>query len=82
MPGLSTPTDFILSKARLQRSYNWDVLLPDIDLSAGGLIGFGLGQLVREVQFQDYTIDNPNTMRYGPYQAHFAGLFTVIKLCK
>jgi hypothetical protein len=77
MPGVSVPFDWLLTKARFQRNYLWDVLLPDIGMSAGGLIGFGLSQLVREVQFFDYSMDEANTMRVGPYQAHFAGLLTV-----
>jgi len=74
MPGLSVPVDWILAKARFQRNYLWDVLLPDIGFSAGGLIGFGLGQLVREVQFGDYSMDNSRSVRVGPYEAQFAGL--------
>lgn len=77
MPGVSVPVDWILAKARFQRNYLWDVLLPDIGLSAGGLIGFGLGQLVRGIQFGDYSMDTSRTMRVGPYQANYAGLLTV-----
>jgi len=84
MPGLSVPVDWILSKARFQRSYLWDVLLPDMGVpgtaGAGGLIGFGLAQLVRGVQFGDYSMADANTMRVGPYQANFAGLLTVEKV--
>jgi len=85
MPGVSVPVDWILGKARFQRNYLWDVLLPDISdttggVKTGGLIGFGLAQLVREVQFGDYSIASPSTMRVGPYQANFAGLLTVDKI--
>ena len=80
MPGVSVPVDWILGKARFQRNYLWDVLLPDIGVGAGGLMGFGLAQLVREVQFGDYSIASPSTMRVGPYQANFAGLLTVDKI--
>ena len=77
MPGLSVPVDWILAKTRFQRNYLWDVLLPDIGISTGGLMGFGLGQLVRKIQFGDYSMDNSRTMRVGPYQANFAGLLKV-----
>ena len=82
---LSVPVDWILSKARFQRSYLWDVLLPDISptmggIPTGGLIGFGLAQLVREVQFGDYSMSDANTMRVGPFQANFAGLLTVDRI--
>jgi len=85
MPGLSVPVDWILAKARFQRNYLWDVLLPDISPTIGGiptfgLIGFGLAQLVRAVQFGDYSMNDANTMRVGPYQANFAGLLTVDKI--
>ena len=79
MPGLSVPVDWILAKTRFQRNYLWDVLLPDISPSiggvpTGGLVGFGLGQLVRKIQFGDYSMDDSRTMRVGPFQANFAGL--------
>ena len=82
MPGVSVPVDWILAKARFQRNYLWDVLLPDISpkfagIPTGGLIGFGLGQLVRKVQFGDYSMDDSRTMRVGPFQANFAGLLKV-----
>jgi len=77
MPGVSVPVDWILGKARFQRNYLWDVLLPDIGISTGGLMGFGLGQLVRKIQFGDYSMDDSRTVRVGPYQANFAGLLKV-----
>ena len=86
MPGISVPVDWILGKARFQRNYLWDVLLPDIQMSAsgggkfGGLMGFGLAQLVRDVQFGDYSMNAANIMRVGPYEAHFAGMLTVDKI--
>jgi hypothetical protein len=80
MPGVSVPVDWILGKARFQRNYLWDVLLPDIGVDVSGLMGFGLAQLVRGVRFGDYSMDSANTMRVGPYQANFAGLLTVDKI--
>jgi len=77
MPGVSVPVDWILAKARFQRNYLWDVLLPDIGIPTGGLMGFGLAQLVRKVQFGDYSMDDSRTMRVGPFQANFAGLLKV-----
>jgi hypothetical protein len=75
--GIGQPTSFLLSKARFQRDYLWDVILPDIGISAGGLVGFGLSQLVQEVSFGDYNVDSSITMRYGPYESNFPGLFKV-----
>jgi hypothetical protein len=78
--GIAQPTSFLLSKARFQRNYLWEVFLPDIVLPVGGLLGFGIGQLVQEVSFGDYSIDDPPSMRYGAYESNFAGLFTVQEL--
>ena len=77
MLGITQPTSLLLGLGRFQRNYLWDILLPDIGIQAGGLIGFGLGQLVQSVSFGDYNIDTTNTMQFGPYQAHFAGLLKV-----
>ena len=75
--GISQPTTFILGYTRFQRNYLWDVLLPDIGVDLFGLVGFGIGQFVQKISFGDYSIDSENSMRYGAYEAHFAGLFTV-----
>jgi hypothetical protein len=77
MIGISQPSTLLLSNARFQRDYLWDVILPDIGIAAGGLIGFGIGSLVQSVSFGDYSIDTTNTMKFGPYEAHFAGLLKV-----
>jgi hypothetical protein len=89
--GLSQPTAFILSKARFQRNYNWDVALPDMGsiaswlnkVTAGvteGVVGLAVSQLVQSVKFGDYNITTPVRMKVGPYEAHFAGLLTVDKV--
>jgi len=77
MIGISQPTNLVLNKARYQRSYLWDVLLPDIGFSLGGFVGLAISQFIQEVSFGDYSIESPNVMRYGPYEASFAGLFKV-----
>ena len=60
-----------------QRNFLWDVILPDIASQTGGLTGFSIGTLAQEISFGDYSIDSPNIMRVGPYQAYFAGLLSV-----
>lgn len=75
--GIGQPSAIALPYYRFQRNYMWDVLLPDVGLAAGGLIGFALGQLVQKVSFGDYSIEEPQTMRFGPYAANFAGMFKV-----
>lgn len=78
--GISQPSSVLLSKSRFQRSYNWDVLLPDISLPIGGLEGFALAQYVQDVSFGDYSISEISKIRVGPYEANYAGLFTVDKV--
>ena len=80
--GVDVPVDWILEHTRFQRNYLWDVLLPDIlqkpgmgTSIIGGLIGFGLQQLVQKISFSDYSIETASKMRYGPYEASFAGVF-------
>lgn len=87
--GVSQPTSFILSKARLQRTYNWDVVLPDISSLFGkstgilgsigkvleGIQGFAVSQFCQSVEFGDYSLNEISTIRYGAYQANFPGLF-------
>lgn len=79
MIGLSQPSNFILSKARFQRSYNWDVLLPDMGFSLGGLIGLGVGQFVQGVDFGDYKF-NSSQIRVGPYNTSFVGSIEAPKI--
>jgi hypothetical protein len=74
--GVGQPSAIALPYYRFQRNYMWDVLLPDVGFPALGLIGFALGQLVQEVSFGDYSIKDPHKMRFGPYEAKFAGLLT------
>ena len=74
--GITQPTNTVLRYARFQRDYLWDVLLPDIGISTGGLMGFGLGQLVQSVTFGDYNMEN-RSMRYGPYEAFYAGKMNI-----
>ena len=74
--GISQPTSFVLQYSRLQRNYLWDVLLPDVGMSIGGLQGFAMTQYVQGVSFGDYNIEK-TMMKFGPYRASFAGLLTV-----
>lgn len=78
--GVSLPSAVPLSYLRYQRSYLWDVLLPDIGILALGLVGFGVGQLIQDVSFGDYSITNPSSVRAGPYQVNFAGMLEVDKV--
>jgi len=84
--GISQPSALLLSKSRLQRSYLWDVLLPDMNSALGSLTALGgllegfqglaVAQYCQGVQFGDYDIEDI-VMKVGPYQQHFAGLLSV-----
>ena len=74
--GISQPTSLILQYSRLQRNYMWDVLLPDINMSIGGLQGLAMTQYVQGVSFGDYSIEK-TMMKFGAYRANFPGLLTV-----
>ena len=74
--GISQPTSLVLQYSRLQRNYLWDVLLPDIGLSVGGLQGLAMTQYVQSVRFGDYDIAR-TVMKFGPYRANFPGLLSV-----
>ena len=71
--GLSQPTTFPLQYARFQRSYLWDILLPDICIGLSGII---VSQLVQNVRFGDYNI-NAVTMKNGPYEFSYASLMKI-----
>lgn len=74
--GLSQPTTFPLQYVRFQRSYLWDILLPDISI---GLSGVVISQLAQEVSFGDYNI-SPNDMKSGPFELKYAGLMKIDKV--
>ena len=81
--GISQPSSIVLQYSRLQRNYLWDVLLPDINSPLAkipvvgkileGVQGLAMTQYVQGVSFGDYDIEQ-TTMKYGAYQANFAGL--------
>lgn len=74
--GISQPTTFPLLYARFQRSYSWDVLLPDISI---GLSGIVISQLIQSCSFGDYNLAT-NTMKSGPFELKYAGQMNVDKL--
>ncbi len=55
----------------LQRSYNWQLIMPH---DIRGLIGILVSQYCQEVRFGDYSITEISSIRYGPYRRFYAGL--------
>jgi len=59
---------------RLQRSYNWQLMMPH---NINGIAGYLVSQYCQEVRFGDYTMSDVASMRYGPEQRFYAGLQTI-----
>jgi len=55
---------------RLQRNYLWEVRLPGAD-------GLNVAKYCQNIQFGDYSMTSPSTIRYGAFQAHYAGYMQV-----
>ena len=66
-------TNKALAHADLQRTYNWDVQLPDV----GGFDGNQIAMFVQDVGFSDYNLDDLFTLRHGALQTHAAGYFSI-----
>lgn len=58
----------------LQRSYNWQLVMPhNIDGVSGSLVS----QYCQDIRFGDYGISNAWSIRYGAKQRFYAGLQTI-----
>jgi hypothetical protein len=55
----------------LQRTYNWQLIMPH---NFSGNIGFLVSQYCQDVRFGDYSMSELSKMRYGPYQRTYPGL--------
>jgi len=55
----------------LQRTYNWQLILPH---NINGISGILLSQYCQDVKFGDYSIGELSVMRYGSQQRFYAGL--------
>ena len=61
----------ITKEWKLQRNYLWEVRLPFEDGTPE------VSQFCQNISFGDYNMANPSTIRYGAFQAHYAGYLTV-----
>lgn len=55
----------------LQRSYNWQLMMP---FTFGGVIGVLVSQYCQDVKFGDYSINELTSVRYGAFQRFYAGI--------
>ena len=60
-------------KWRLQRDFNWELLLPDM----GGIDGTEVSQYCQAVTFSDYGMQQVSKIRYGPYRRSYAGFYEI-----
>jgi len=58
----------------LQRTYNWQLIMPH---NIRGIIGFLVSQYCQDVRFGDYRMSELSRMRYGPYQRSYPGLHEI-----
>jgi len=61
---------------RLQRSYNWEILLPDVV----GLRGTDVSKFCQSVSFGQYNVDEIDHLRYGPFRTKYAGKLEIVEL--
>lgn len=58
----------------LQRSYNWQLMMPH---KIGEISGSSVSQYCQDIRFGDYNISDIVTIRYGAQQRFYAGLQTI-----
>lgn len=58
----------------LQRSYEWQLLLPH---DFGGIVGLGVSRYCEDIEFGDYHITEISTMKHGAFQRFYAGVHTI-----
>lgn len=58
----------------LQRSYNWQLLMP---FFINGIPGYLVSQYCQDIRFGDYNISDVAAMKYGAQQRFYAGLQTI-----
>ena len=57
----------------LQRTFNWEFILPDIE----GGIGSAISSYVQEVKFEDYNFADIVNIRHGAFKSHTAGFLEI-----
>jgi hypothetical protein len=57
----------------VQRTYNWEFILPDI---VGGN-GSAISPYIQDVKFGDYNFEDVMNIRHGAYKSHAAGFLNI-----
>jgi hypothetical protein len=58
----------------LQRTFNWQLLMPH---DFGGIVGLLVSQYCQDVEFGDYSITDIASLRYGAFERFYAGIQTI-----
>lgn len=61
----------------LQKSFNWDIILPDVQGTSISVPGIRVSPFVQGVSFGQYTMDDVNPVQHGALKAHSAGLLSI-----
>ena len=70
-------SNLALQNVELQRSYNWDVLLPDVQAPAGTFSGVDVSSFIQGISFGQYSMDDVNTIQHGSLKTHSAGVLSI-----
>lgn len=67
----------LLAQQEFHRSYNWDVLLPDIGANTGTILGEDVSLFIQDISFGEYNLSDLTPIRHGPFQTHSAGTLEI-----
>lgn len=67
----NNPFHELSRQTRFQRTYNFDIELPDIV----NISGFDISKYVQDCHFGEYSMQSVESMRYGAFRANYAGVF-------
>ena len=71
-------TSLLSQLSSLQRNYQWDVILPNVQGTDGNnWIGTEISPFIQSVSFGEYSMDDVSPIRHGALKAHSAGVFSI-----
>jgi len=70
---VSSVNKLIRGSLDLQRSYNFDVIMP----SMFGIDGYAVGKFCQNIKFGQYDIAELSRMRFGAFKTSYAGLLDI-----
>lgn len=71
-------SNLALQNVEFQRSYNWDILLPDVSsASLGTIAGVEVSPFVQGISFGQYSMDDVAPIQHGSLKTHSAGVLSI-----